>query len=69
MEKIYKFTSEEIELKKSQAISFVKKAFEEAKNLGVTFNIPRQGHVLLNPEDFEASHKDEIYVLDYKVQL
>lgn len=70
MEKIvteYKKSKEEIE----KEIAEVKKAFDvvfsRARELGVSIDIPRSGHVVLNPENFAYYHKDEVWHLNYKV--
>lgn len=72
MNKIIKNTPEQLEKinkDKQTASGLISNVFLQLKELGVVIDIPRHGHIVLNPVDFEFTHKDEVYVLDYRVQL
>lgn len=69
IQKITVKTSEQIEIEKGQIKAVLDSAFEKAKELGISVDVPRHGHMTLNPTDFCYYHKDEIWHLDYKVQL
>jgi hypothetical protein len=72
MEKIitgYHKTKEQVEQEKNEAKILIESAFQKIREIGITIDVPSMGHAVLNPEKFLYYHKDEIYHLNYKVQL
>lgn len=70
MDKLYKqLISPESERAIALAKLTLEEAFKTVQALGVSVDVPRQGHAVLNPNDFAYTHRDERFSYDYKVQL
>lgn len=68
MNKIYSISNlEQVEKEKAEAKRIIEESFSKIKEMGIQVNIARQGHLTLNPVDFDYWHKDERFKLDYKV--